>query len=269
MITLEQYKEQLDLCDAQIVRLLEQRLGIVETVAKYRKERELPLLQPEKGHQLYQRIEAELTEDKFKEHILDIYHSIVKESKKREAKTLFRDNIYMIGFMGCGKSTVSDYLGKILAMDVIEMDEFLAEKEGLSIPQIFEQYGETYWRNLETGLIRNMKKCQNTVISCGGGVPMRENNVTEMKKNGKIVLLTASPETILKRVRYDESRPLLKGRKTIQGISELMDVRRPKYEAAADIIVSTDGCSIHEIAEKIIYQLVHFSKSTLSNKQWR
>ena len=86
---------------------------------------------------------------------------------------------------------------------------------------------------------------------------MREINVREMKKNGRVVLLTASPETILERVKDSDERPLLRGRKNTEHISELMEIRRPKYRAAADIIVDTDHKNVEEIAEEIVGKLTH------------
>lgn len=93
------------------------------------------------------------------------------------------------------------------------------------------------------------------VVSCGGGTAMRECNVLEMKKNGKIVLLLASPETIYERVKNFHNRPLLEGNMNVDYISGLMEVRRPKYEAAADISVMTDGRSATEICREIVGKL--------------
>ena len=262
MIILEEYRKQLDLCDAQIVSLLEQRLHIIEGIMEYKKKRGIQILQPERERQVRHLVKDKIGENEYRQEILNIYKYIVENSKKIQAKTLFRDNIYIIGFMGCGKTTISSYLSRILAMDVIEMDAHLTKKEGMSVNQIFEKYGEEYWRNLETNLIIGMKDYENKVISCGGGVPMREVNVKEMKKNGKVILLTASPETILERTKDDDSRPLLRGRKNIPGITELMEARRPKYEAAADIRVNTDGRPVHEIAEEIVYRLTHFDQES-------
>jgi shikimate kinase len=143
----------------------------------------------------------------------------------------------------------------MFAMDVIEMDQIIARREGMSIPDIFEIHGEEYFRNCETELLIEMQSRKNVVISCGGGVPMRERNVVEMKKNGRVILLTAEPETILERVRDDHSRPLLEDNKNVAFIRALMDKRRDKYEAAADIIIKTDGKSIQQIGEEIILQL--------------
>ena len=85
---------------------------------------------------------------------------------------------------------------------------------------------------------------------------MRERNVTEMKKNGRVVLLTAKPETILERVKDNHDRPLLENNKNVSFIADLLEKRRAKYEAAADIVVETDGKSELEICEELIHRLV-------------
>ena len=169
--------------------------------------------------------------------------------------TLFSCNIVLIGFMGAGKSTVSEYLSRKYNMDTVEMDQIIAEREKMSISDIFSVHGEEYFRDLETKLLIEMQAKTNTVISCGGGVPMRERNVKEMKKNGCVVLLTATPETILERVKDNHDRPLLEGNKTVSYISELMEKRREKYEAAADLIIETDGKNAQEICEELVQKM--------------
>lgn len=173
--------------------------------------------------------------------------------KNKDGK--FNYNIVLIGFMGTGKSTVSSYLKKVFGMEVVEMDQIISERQGMSISDIFETYGEEYFRNLETELLIEMQSRTNVVISCGGGVPMRERNVTEMKKNGKVVLLTARPETILERVKNDHGRPLLEGNKNVGFIADLMEKRREKYEAAADITIETDYKTKQEICEELIQKI--------------
>lgn len=172
--------------------------------------------------------------------------------KNIKASDAIDSNIVLIGFMGCGKSTISRALNKAYHMDIIEMDQVIAEREGLSISEIFEVHGEEYFRNLETELLRELQSRKGVVISCGGGVPMRDENVVEMKKNGKVILLTASPETILERVKGSHDRPLLENNKNVDFIADLMEKRRLKYEAAADIIINTDNKSESEICEEII-----------------
>lgn len=161
-------------------------------------------------------------------------------------------NIVLIGFMGAGKSAVSSYLGKKYGMDRIETDRIIAEREQMTIPEIFEKYGEEYFREKETALLTELQNRKNAVISCGGGAALREKNVTEMKKNGRVVLLTATPETIYERVKNSSNRPLLSGRKSVEGIGELMETRRKKYEAAADIIIQTDNKKISEVCRELM-----------------
>ena len=173
-----------------------------------------------------------------------------------QARKLFDYNIVLIGFMGAGKTSISEYLKTLFAMDVIEMDQIIAEREGMSIPDIFEVHGEQYFRDLETNLLIEMQARKNVVISCGGGTPLRECNVVEMKKNGRVVLLTASPKTIFDRVKDSHDRPVIENNKNVPFIADLMEKRRAKYEAAADIVINTDGKSIIEVCEELVQKLL-------------
>lgn len=161
-------------------------------------------------------------------------------------------NLFLIGFMGCGKSTVAAGLCRDYGMEIIEMDQLLAEREGMSIPDIFAKHGETYFRDAETRLLMEIRPEQDKVVSCGGGVVLREENVDLMKQSGRIILLTAKPETILERVRDDDDRPLLRGNKNLAFIADMMEKRREKYEMAADVVICTDGKTIEEICNEII-----------------
>ena len=172
----------------------------------------------------------------------------------------FDYNIVLIGFMGTGKSTVSEYLSSRFAMRTVEMDQVIAEREKMSIPEIFAVHGEEYFRDLETGLLVEMQSHKNTVISCGGGAALREKNVVQMKKNGKVVLLTASPETVYERVKNSEGRPVLDGRKNVKGILELMEQRRDRYEAAADIVVNTDNKTVTQVCEELVKRLMEMEE---------
>jgi shikimate kinase len=166
-----------------------------------------------------------------------------------------KGSLFFIGFMGAGKSSVSSALGKMLEREVVEMDECISRREGMSIPEIFAQKGEPYFRQCETTLLRDCAQWEPMVVSCGGGVPMREENVAAMRASGTVILLTARPEVILARVRDDHNRPLLEGHKDVPYISNLMEQRRPKYEAAADITVDTSDLSVQEICNEILRQV--------------
>lgn len=169
-------------------------------------------------------------------------------------------NIVLIGFMGVGKSTVSDYLGRTFAMETVEMDDVIAQREGMSIPDMFATHGEEYFRELETGLLVELQSHRNTVISCGGGAALRERNVAEMKKNGRVVLLTAEAETVYERVKDGDDRPILRGRKSVEGILELMEQRRERYEAAADLVIETDHKTVPQICEELVRRLMELEE---------
>ena len=171
--------------------------------------------------------------------------------KYREGKDMPKRQIYLTGFMGTGKSTILNCLHQLCGLQKIEMDEQIVQEQGMSIPDIFAQKGEETFRNLETELVKRISHMDNIVVSCGGGTVMRQCNVEEMKKNGTIVLLTATPQTVYERVKGSHNRPLLEKKMNPQYIEQLMEARRPKYEAAADIIVKSDGRTAKEICQEI------------------
>ena len=255
MNQLEVLRESLGQCDEIILDALLMRNRIVEDIMVYKEAHDLPVLQPEQEAKQKGWLEARMEGRRHKKEVNDVFASITQNSKRIQSRNLFNYNIFLIGFMGAGKSTISDYLKNALAMDVVEMDQCIVERQGMSISDIFETYGEEYFRELETNLLIEMQSQSNVVVSCGGGVPMRERNVVEMKKNGRVVLLTAKPETILERIKDNHDRPLLENNKTVPFIADLMEKRRAKYEAAADIVIETDGKSELEICEEMIHRL--------------
>ncbi len=166
-----------------------------------------------------------------------------------------RQNIALIGFMGAGKSSVSRCLRDLLSMEEADTDAMVVKAEGMAIADIFAKYGEEYFRRRERDVIRDLENRQGIIISCGGGVVMREENVINLKKFSRIVLLTAAPETILERVRHSAERPILNGHMNVEYIAELMEKRRKKYEEAADLIVSTDKKNVRQVCEEVIDRL--------------
>ncbi len=162
-------------------------------------------------------------------------------------------HLFLTGFMGTGKTSVARELEKLTGMPVMEMDEELARREGRSIPDIFAAEGEGYFRQIETQLLQDIAREETAmIVSCGGGAVLAEKNTQLMKSCGKVVLLTARPETIYARVGGDEGRPNLKGRKSPKDIEALMTQREPKYKAAADVVVETDRKDIKAIAREIL-----------------
>lgn len=255
MNELERLRQNLGSIDEQIADLLTERMDCISRIMTYKKEQGLPVLQPEQEVRQTMNLLKRVDGSVFEEEILDIFHYITKNSKKIQAKNLFHENIMLIGFMGAGKSTVSSYLSKMLALEVVEMDQLITEKEGMPITQIFSEYGEAYFRNCETNTLIELQKYNRLVVSCGGGAALRQENVDIMKKNGRIVLLTATPEAILERVKDSDERPLLNGNMNVSFIKELMEKRKDKYYAAADIVIDTTNRTIYNICEELIGRL--------------
>ncbi|MBR3153430.1 MAG: type I 3-dehydroquinate dehydratase [Lachnospiraceae bacterium] len=166
------------------------------------------------------------------------------------------DTLFLIGFMGAGKTTTAKELGRICGRRVIEMDEEIEKRQGMSIPEIFERSGESYFRDIETHLIESLARENGCIVSCGGGAVLRARNTVLMKSIGKIVLLTASPETVYQRLLNEaDTRPNLSGRFSTEGILQLQNARREYYEAAQDITVATDGRAVEDIARDILSRL--------------
>ena len=161
-------------------------------------------------------------------------------------------NIMLIGFMGAGKSTVSRELAKLTGKKEIDMDSYIVEKEGCSINEIFEKYGEPYFRDVETKHLIEIQSNSDLIVSCGGGAVLKDENVEHMKANGVIVLLTATPETIYNRVKNSKERPILNGNMNIEFITELMNKRKDRYMEVADIIVKTDNKQVDDICREIM-----------------
>lgn len=175
---------------------------------------------------------------------------------REEVKKLFHKNIMLIGFMGTGKSTVSSYLSKWLDLEEVDLDAMIVTKAGTSIANLFEQYGEEYFRDLETKTLLEVQQREQLIVSCGGGIVLRDENVSAMKEHGKIVLLTATPETVYERVKDSKNRPILNGNMNVEYIAQLMDKRRERYLQCADIVIKTDNKSVKQISEEMIEKLL-------------
>ena len=197
MNDLEMYREQLALCDDKIIDALVERNFIIEKIMAYKEEYGMPILQPQQEEKQKKRLEEKLSDNRYKEEIFDVFGCILRNSKRIQARKLFDYNIVLIGFMGAGKSTISDYLSTMFDMDIVEMDQVIAEREEMSIPDIFATYGEEYFRNCETELLKKMQSRKNVLISWRRRSCTSRMQCRQMKKNGRVVLLTASPEEFM------------------------------------------------------------------------
>ena len=157
--------------------------------------------------------------------------------------------IYLIGFMGAGKTTVGKALGRYMSVPVFDTDEVIERKEQLTINAIFEQYKEAYFRELETKILQEIPT-ENAVVTTGGGIVCKHENRIFLNNNGVVIFLYADEDEIVKRLEQDESRPLLKGDKK-EKIVELYGERLPIYKEAADYLIDTTGKEINEIVKEI------------------
>ena len=174
MNDLEMYREQLAICDDRIIDALVERNSIIEKIMAYKETYGMPILQPAQEAKQQRRLDQKLQDNKYREEIQDVFRRILRNSKRIQARKLFPYNIVLIGFMGAGKSTISDYLSTVFDMKLVEMDQVITEREEMAIPDIFATYGEEYFRNLETNLLKELQARQNCIISCGGGVAHRQ-----------------------------------------------------------------------------------------------
>ncbi len=255
MRSLQEIRADISKCDEEMARLLAKRMDYISQVIACKKANGLPILQPEQENRRKELLQSVLDGSVYETELLEIFDSILTVSKRVQAKALFSYNIALIGFMGAGKSTVSHYLKDMLAMEEVETDAMIVKSEGMAITDIFAKYGEPYFRNCESNAIIELQNCRQVIISCGGGAVMREENVENLKKSSRIVLLTATPETILERVKDSTERPILNGNMNVEFIAGLMEKRRAKYEAAADIVIATDGKDVEQICEELIRKL--------------
>lgn len=158
-------------------------------------------------------------------------------------------NIMIVGFMGTGKTVVAKKLAEKLGREFLELDAIIVEREGMSIKDIFEKKGESYFRKVEKQVVREVSEKQGLVISAGGGAIIDEENFKNIKKNSIIICLEASPDTILKRTKGKVCRPLLNVPDPKKEIEKLLQKRTPYYKKA-DHSVSTDNLSIEQVVEK-------------------
>ncbi|EGG83019.1 hypothetical protein HMPREF9477_01180 [Lachnospiraceae bacterium 2_1_46FAA] len=255
MNDLELYREQLALCDEKLIEDLTERSDIFEKMLEYKEEHGMLILQPMQREKRVKRLEEKLKGNPYKEEIMNVFSCIAWNWKRIQGKKLFPHNIVLTGFMGTGKTTLAEYMGERFAMDVVEMDKEIENRAGMSVEEIFSQYGEEHFRQLETELLEELQSREHIVISCGGGIVLREENIDKLKKQGKVVLLTASAEVILERVKENGERPLLKGNKNIEWICKMMEERADKYAEVADVTVNTDGKTVLQICEEMIQKL--------------
>ena len=159
-------------------------------------------------------------------------------------------NLYLVGFMGTGKSTVGRVLAHRLGMTLLDSDTEIERRVGHAVAEIFERQGEAAFRTLECEFIESGHPAEGCVVSCGGGLVMQEGMVERLRQRGVVICLTARPETILARTPPNGSRPLLNVPDPLGRIQELLARREPVYRSAGTQVL-TDHRPLTEIVAHV------------------
>lgn len=165
-------------------------------------------------------------------------------------------NIYLCGFMGCGKSTVGKALAELLCMDFADMDKYIEKRAKQKISDIFQTCGESYFRKLETEAAKELSSKSGLIVATGGGAALSNENVAYFKSSGVIVLIDVPLGIIKKRLAGDKTRPLLQRPDKENALRSLYNARLSRYREVCDIAVeNTDDKSAFLVAREIAKKL--------------
>ena len=173
-------------------------------------------------------------------------HNLLKQSP----------NIYLVGLMGAGKSTVGRILSHALKRRFFDSDEEIIQRTGASIPTIFEIEGEAGFREREAKVIAELCQKQKIILGTGGGAVLRESSREVLSKSGFVVYLSSTPERLLVRTRFDKNRPLLQTEDPLATLKNLYDVRHPIYQSVADVEIKTGSGQVTHVAMSVIDALL-------------
>lgn len=160
--------------------------------------------------------------------------------------------LFLIGFMGAGKTSVGEKLAEVCETSVVDSDQEIERRMEMSIPEIFAEYGEVYFRKVESDVLRELSQ-EPVIITTGGGVILKEDN-REVLKKSKTIFLQAHPHSIVERVGLDSGRPLLQN-KSLEEVIDMYQSRLPFYLECASTVVDTSDLSIEEVAEMIMQDM--------------
>lgn len=161
-------------------------------------------------------------------------------------------HLILIGYMGCGKSTVGQRLARVWNCRFADTDALIEEAEGCTVSELFSRKGEAYFRTKETQLLQQLlSQKERMVLATGGGLPLRRENVALVHRLGFVIYLRAGEETLLERLSHDTKRPLLAGGDRRETVHRMLEQRDPVYLAAADAYLQTDTLSMYETIRQV------------------
>lgn len=273
MDELKNKRTEIDKLDEQLVALFHQRMEIVLQILNIKQKKGMKVFDPLREQEIKKKIQSfGWATDEFCRALLDI-------SKGLQYRHTVKDHLVLIGFMGTGKTTVGKSLATLIDGQQKDIDQMIEEQEKRTIAELFQDQGEAFFRQLEEEQICRIyrdiqtekqsetiekpgrtssedRKAELKIISCGGGAVLCENNRTMLKKIGKVILLTSSPEVIYERLVDSSDRPLLKDKMNIEYIESFMKKRQKiYYQIQPDIIVDTSGKLPEETAREILNRL--------------
>jgi shikimate kinase len=170
-------------------------------------------------------------------------------------------SIVLIGMMGAGKSCVGRCLQQRTKLALVDTDDIVSSKFGVSIPEIFSKFGEQDFREAETQALREITPAKQTIIVTGGGIVLREENVNFLKRLGVIVWLSGDEETLFKRASRARTRPLLQGENPREAFARMLQARLSLYAKVAHIRVDTSALTDEEVAVAILSKLRKFGRN--------
>lgn len=159
------------------------------------------------------------------------------------------ENIYLVGLMGAGKTTIGKALAKRLGWRFVDSDHEIEARTGVSIPTIFEIEGEAGFRRRETQVLGELAGLRNVVMATGGGIVLAEENRMRLKENGLVVFLDVPPAQLYERTRHDRNRPLLQVADPLGRLGELYEQRAPFYRDVADVVIDGARCNAQSVVQ--------------------
>ena len=251
IVDLDALRSEIDQCDAVLTDVLLRRLAASVRIAEYKKEHGLSLYQPAREVTVLNKIGESLRNSPYAQEIQNFYRHIFRLSRCVQLQSVFPHNFALIGFMGSGKTTVGKYLAEVSGYTYYDVDIIIEQETQKSIPEIFSQHGEPFFRDLEQRVIARVSNSKHAVISCGGGCVLNPANIIRLKQTGKLFWLAAEPETVYDRIKDQGSRPLSVN-KTFEDIKSMMQKRQSLYKEAADYRIAVDHKTVGKVVDDIL-----------------
>ena len=243
-------------CDYKLLRVLEQRYNCVLKVANYKRNNRKPILDKKRQQEVADVFLKNMRHTYFKKYhekeFKDIINFIVDVSCDIQYKKIYKNNIVLIGFMGCGKTTIGRMLSRRLGVKFLDTDYQIEKRVMMKVGDIFSKFGEEYFRKVESDVIKVISSSFSGVISTGGGSVLNKGNVRNLKSSGKLIYLKSSPEHIFFNLkRSNKVRPLLKQNLSMSYIQKFIKSRSDIYNNVKDYEINIDNLSMDQIIYNI------------------